>query len=200
MPSVLVVSPAKGHKTLADFIKVAKAKPDAMSFASAGVGTGTHLSAMQFQNSTGIQAVHVPVKGGPEALTEVMSGRVDFFFAPVGVALPLVREGKLAALAVNGTERTSVLPDVPTTGEAGLVNAEYAIWLGLFLPAKTPHDIVEKLHRETRKALEAPKVKERLASLGVDPMVLSPAAFEARVVKEIAANAALVKTMGLKSP
>lgn len=199
VPNALVVSAGR-FKTVGDLVAAAKARPGAMNFASAGVGTATHLSAMQFQSSAGIKAVHVPFKGGPEAMTEVMAGRIDFFFAPVGVALPHVREGRLTALVVNSAKRSTALPDVPTTGEAGFTNAEYPFWIGLFAPAKTPGDIVAKLHRETLKALQQPKVKEKLASLGVDPMPMSPHDFDALVEKEIATNAALVKAIGLKTP
>ncbi len=199
VPNVLVVSSEKGFKTVGDFVAAAKVKPGAMNFASAGVGTATHLSAMRFQSSAGVQAVHVPFKGGPEAITELMAGRVDFFFAPVGVALPYVKEGKLVALVVNSAERSGALPDVPTTSEAGFTNAEYPFWIGIFLPAKTPREIVEKLHDATLKALQAPKVKDKLATLGVDPMVMTPAEFDAHVRKEIALNTALVEAIGLKA-
>ena len=143
--------------------------------------------------------MHVPFKGGAEAMTEVIAGRIDFFFGPVGLVLPHVREGKLRALVVNGAKRSSALPDVPTTLEAGIANAEYPIWFGLFLPAKTPREIVEKLHGETLKALQSPKVREKLAALGIDPMPMSPADFAAHVQREIAANATLVKAAGLKA-
>jgi tripartite-type tricarboxylate transporter receptor subunit TctC len=199
VPNVLVISPEKGFKTVGEFVAAAKAKPGAMNFASAGVGTATHLSAMRFQSSAGVQAVHVPFKGGPEAMTEVMAGRVDFFFAPLGVALPYVKEGKLIALVVNSTRRSRALPDVPTTSEAGFTNAEYPFWIGMFLPAKTPREIVEKLHGETFKALQAPKVKDKLVTLGVDPMVMTPTEFDAHVEKEIALNTALVEAIGLKA-
>jgi len=198
MPNVLVVPPARGFKTVGDFVAAAKAKPGAMNFASAGVGTATHLSAERFRASAGVDAVHVPFKGGAEIITEVMTGRIDFFFGPVGVVVPHVREGKLTALVVNGAKRSSLLPDVPTTLEAGFANAEYPFWLGMFLPAKTPRDIVDKLHRETLKALQTPKVRDTLAMLGVDPMVMAPTEFDALVEKEIAVNAALVKAAGLK--
>ena len=198
MPNVLVVPPAKGFKTVDEFLAAAKAKPGAMNYASAGVGTATHLSAERFRSSAGIEAVHVPLKGGAEAVTEVMTGRVDFFFGPVGVVAPRVREGKLTALVVNGAKRSSLLPDVPATPEAGFANAEYPFWLGVFVPAKTPRDIVDKLHRETLKALQAPKVRDKLAALGIDPMVMTPTEFDAHIEKEIADNAALVKAIGLK--
>jgi tripartite-type tricarboxylate transporter receptor subunit TctC len=200
LPSVLVVPPARGFKSVGDFIAAAKAKPGTFNFASAGVGTATYLSAIRFASSAGIQSVHVPFKGGPEAMTEVMTGRIDFFFAPVGVSLPLVREGKLTALVVNSARRFAALPDVPTTSEAGLVDAEYPFWVGIFLPAKTSRDIVEKLHRETLKALQEPKVRDKLATLGVEPMVMSPSEFDAQVTREIISNASLVKGIGLSAP
>ena len=197
-PSVLVVSPAKGFKTVGNLAAAAKARPGALNFSSVGIGSATHLSAERFRASAGLQAVHVPFKGGAEAMFEVMAGRVDFFFGPVGLVLPNVREGKLTALVVNGSTRSAALPDVPTTREAGFTDAEYPIWFGLFLPAKTPRDIVDKLNRETLKALQAPKLREKLAALGLDPMVMTPGEFDAYVRKEIALNAALVKAAGLK--
>jgi tripartite-type tricarboxylate transporter receptor subunit TctC len=148
--------------------------------------------------SAGVQAVHIPFRGGPEIIIEVMAGRMDFFFGPIGVVLPHVREGKLTALAVNGTKRSSLLPDVPTTQEAGFANAEYPFWLGIFLPAKTPRDIVDRLHRETLKALQEPKVRDKLAALGVETMVMTPAEFDAHVENDIAVNQALVKAIGFK--
>ena len=139
-PSVLVVPPAKGWKTVGDLVAAAKAKPGALNFSSVGVGSATHLSAERFRRSAGVEAVHVPFKGGAEAMTEVIAGRIDFFFGPVALVLPQIREGKLTALAVNGAKRSAALPDVPTTLEAGVADAEYPFWLGMFLPAKTPRE------------------------------------------------------------
>jgi tripartite-type tricarboxylate transporter receptor subunit TctC len=198
-PQVLVVSPAKGFKTVGDLVARAKARPGTLNFSSVGVGAATHLAAERFRFSAKIEAVHVPFRGGAEAMAEVMAGRADFFFGPVGLVLAHVREGKLAALMVNGTSRAAALPEVPTALEAGFANAEYPIWYGLFLPAKTPRDIVEKLHRETTKALQAPKVRARFDTLAVDPMVMTPKEFDAHVEKEIAVNAALVKAVGIKA-
>ncbi len=197
-PNVLVVAPGKGFKTVNDLIAAGKARPGTLNFSSVGIGTATHLSAERFLLSAGVKAVHIPFKGGAEAMSELMAGRVDFFFGPVGLVLPQVREGKLLALVVNGARRSAAMPDVPTTLEAGIANAEYPIWFGLFLPAETPRQIVDKLHRETYKALQEPKTRERLAALGVDPMVMTPTEFDAHVQKEIAINAALVKEIGLK--
>ena len=197
--NVLVVSPEKGFKTVGDLVAAAKAKPGALNFSSVGVGTATHLSAERFRLSAGVEAVHIPFKGGAEAMLEALAGRVDFFFGPVGLVLPHIREGKLVALVVNAPKRAAALPDVPTTSEAGLVDAEYPIWFGLFAPSKTPRDIVDKLHRETVTALQAPRTLKKLSALGVDPMLMAPKEFDAHVQREIAVNAKLVKTIGIKA-
>ena len=197
-PSVLVVAPSKGWRTVADLVADAKSQAGKLNFSSVGIGSATHLSAERFRLSSGITAVHVPFKGGAEAMTEAIAGRVDFFFGPVALVLPQIREGKLVALAVNVSKRAAVLPDVPTLQEAGISNAEYPIWFGLFAPAKTPLDAVDRLHRETLHALQSPKVRDRLLSLGVEPMVMTPGEFDAYVRKEIAMNAALVQAAGIK--
>ncbi|MBR0875315.1 tripartite tricarboxylate transporter substrate binding protein [Bradyrhizobium tropiciagri] len=197
-PFVLVVPPGRGFKTANDFVTAARAKPGSFNFASLGAGTASHLSAERFRLGAGVQAVHIPFKGGPEAMTEVIAGRVDFYLVAIGVALPYIRDGKLSALAVNGSKRSAALPEVPTTEEAGFKNAEYPTWFGLFLPAKTPREIVDKLHRETLKAMQEPKVRDKLAALGFDPMVMTPDEFHAYVLKDIAVNADLVKAVGLR--
>jgi tripartite-type tricarboxylate transporter receptor subunit TctC len=196
--SVLVVSPAQRVASVGDFVAAGKKRPAPLNFASVGAGTFTHLSAERFRASAGIAAVHVPFKGGPAALVEVMADRIDFFFAPITLALPHIREGKLSALAVNGARRSVVLPDVPTLSEAGIPNAEYPVWFGLFLPAKTPRNIVDRLHRETQSALQTPQVRDKLAALGCDPMPMTSSEFGAYVEKEIVLNTALVKSIGLK--
>jgi len=198
-PFVLVVPPARGFKTARDLVAAAKAAPGAFNFSSPGAGSASHLSAERFRLGAGVHATHVPFKGGVEAMTEVMAGRIDFFFVALGAALPHIRDGKLSALAVNSADRSAALPDVPAIREAGFSDAEYPFWLGIFLPAKTPRDIVDRLHSETLKALQEPKVKDKLASLGVEPMILTPSAFGAHVEREIAENATLVRTIGLKA-
>jgi tripartite-type tricarboxylate transporter receptor subunit TctC len=198
-PSVLVVSPAKGIKTAQALVAAAKARPGALNFSSVGVGTATHLSAERFASSAGINVVHVPFKGGAEAMLEVIAGRVDFFFGPVALVLAHIRDGKLLALAVNSAKRSAALPDVPTLLEAGFPDAEYPIWFGLFAPAKTPRAIVEKLNVETLKVLQMPALREKLSSLGVDPMVMTADEFKGYVDKEIALNASLAKKAGLKA-
>jgi len=198
-PIVLVVSPARGMKTAGDLVAAARARPNALNFSSVGIGTATHLSAERFLASAGVQAVHVPFKGGAEAMTEVMAGRVDFFFGPIALVLPHIRDGKLVALAVNAARRSAILPELPTLAEAGIKDAEYPIWFGLFAPAGTQREIVERLNRETLKALQMPKVRERLAGLGVDTMPMSPDEFAAHVAREVSLNEGLARKASLKA-
>ena len=198
-PSVLVVSPARGTRTAQALVAAAKARPGALNFSSVGIGTATHLSAERFASSAGIVAVHVPFKGGAEAMTEVLAGRVDFFFGPVALVLPHVREGKLLALAVNGAKRSATLSEVRTLQELGYADAEYPIWFGLWAPARTPPAIIEKLNRDTLKVLQAPALREKLSGLGVDPMAMSAMEFKRHVESEIGLNATLAKEAGLKA-
>jgi tripartite-type tricarboxylate transporter receptor subunit TctC len=162
------------------------------------VGSATHLSAERFRLSAGYEGVHIPYKGGAEALTEIISGRVDYYFCPIATALPHVKDGKLMALAVSSPKRATALPDVPTTLESGYPDSDYTFWMGVFMPAKTPPEIVAKFHNELRKALEAPAVKEKLATLGVEAMPLTSAEFDAQVKKEIVVYATFAKAAGLK--
>jgi tripartite-type tricarboxylate transporter receptor subunit TctC len=196
-PNVLVVSPAKGFKTAHDLVAAAKARPGALNFASAGVGTATHLSAERFRMAAGIEAVHIPFRGGAESITEVLSGRADFLFTPLGTALPQVRAGNLIALAVSSPRRAALLPEVPSVLEL-FPNSDYPFWIGIFMPAKTPGDIVEKFHHEAVKTMQFPNVKERLQTLGMEPMPLTPAEFDARVRAEIGTTGVLAKAAGLQ--
>jgi tripartite-type tricarboxylate transporter receptor subunit TctC len=197
-PNVLVVSPEKNFKTAQDLVAAAKARPGSFNFASAGVGSATHLSAERFRMAAGFEAVHIPFRGGAEAITEVLAGRADFYFCPLGTALPQVREGKLLALAVSSPKRAALLPDVPSVVEL-FPNSDYAFWIGVFMPAKTPRDIVDQFHREAIKTMQLPNVKERLETLGMDPMPLTPAEFDAQVRAEIASTGLLAKAAGLSS-
>ena len=172
MPVVMCFNPSKGYKKLSDFVAVAKANPGSVNYASAGAGNSSHLNGERFLRAAGIQAVHLPFKGAPEALTEVIAGRADFYFSPLVNALPFLRDGQLQALGVSGSARASALPDVPTTVEAGYPNSEYNFWAGIFAPAKTPAEIRARLYAEIAKALQAPPVREKLKNLGADPMPL----------------------------
>jgi tripartite-type tricarboxylate transporter receptor subunit TctC len=197
-PNVTVVAPEKGIKTLNELVAAARSRPGGLTYATAGVGSATHLSTERFRVSAGFDAVHVPFKGMPEALTEVMTGRVDFTCSSIAPAIPLIRSGKVIALAVTTPKRSPALPDVPTSLEAGYVNSDYTFWLGVFVPAKTPHEIVDRLHREVQKVLQAPGMPQRLAQNGIDPMPVTPQAFDALIKKEVAENIALVKAAGIK--
>jgi tripartite-type tricarboxylate transporter receptor subunit TctC len=197
-PTVLVTAPAKGFKTAGDLIAAAKARPGAMNFASAGIGSVSHLAAERFRLSAGIEAQHIPFKGPNEAFTEVMAGRIDFYFLPLAPALPLVKEGQLIALAVSTDTRAIALPDVPTTAELGLQDSAYLFWTGIFVPAKTPRDIVERLHAESQKAMQVPAVQERLAKVGSEPMPMSVDEFGRYFRADVLSTAKLMQQVGVK--
>jgi tripartite-type tricarboxylate transporter receptor subunit TctC len=197
-PNIAVVAPDKGIKTLKELVSLAKQKAGAMTFGTAGVGSSTHFTTERFRFSAGFDGVHVPFRGMPEVLTEVMTGRVDFCFSTIASALPFIRDGKLVALAVSTPKRSSYLPEVPTTLELGYANSDYTFWNGLFLPVKTPRDIVERLHQETQKAANSQAVREKLAQQGIDPMPLTAEAFDSQIKKEIADSIALVKAAGIR--
>jgi tripartite-type tricarboxylate transporter receptor subunit TctC len=197
-PNVLVVSPEKGWKSIHDLVAAAKSRPGAFNFGSAGVGTATHVSAERLRQSAGLQAVHVPYRGGPEAITGVLGGHVDFYYCPISTAIPLIRDGRLLGLAVSTPARASALPEIPTSLEAGYANSDSTIWYGVFAPAKTPREIVDRLHAATAKVLQSPALKQRLAQLAVDPMPMSPAEFDQHVRAEIAANEAVIKAAVMK--
>ena len=199
LPNVLVISPSKNIRSVKDLIAAAKAKPGSVTFASAGQGSATHLNAEKFRVRAGMEVVHVPFKGSPEALVDVMQGRVHYYFCPVAPALPFIKDGKIMALAVGSAKRSSVLPDVPTTVEAGVPGSDYNFWIGMLVPAKTPRAIVTRLHQETQKALASPEVRKRFADLGAEAMPLTPEQFDALVKTEIAANKTIVEAAGLKA-
>jgi tripartite-type tricarboxylate transporter receptor subunit TctC len=197
VPLVLVVSPAK-YKTIDELVTAAKARPGSINYASVGAGAAAHLTSERLRLSAGFEAQQIPFRGAPEAITEVLAERVDFFFSPTLAALPLLREGKLRALAVSSSQRAAALPDVPTTLEAGFVDSNFDFWIGMFVPVKTPREIVDKLYEETRKAVQMPTVRDKLATLGGEPMSMNPKQFDAYIRADIARNAALVKAAGIK--
>src|SRR4029450_10213517 len=159
-PSVLVAAPSKGWKSVADLVAAAKARPGTLNFASAGLGSASHWAAERLRLATGIDVQHIPFRGPVEAFTEVMTGRVDFYYLPIAPALPNIRDGKVVALAVSTAKRPPTLPDVRTVAEAGYPEAQYLFWGGVAFPAKTPRAIVDRLHAETQKALAVPAVQE----------------------------------------
>src|SRR5436305_2427874 len=193
-PLVVVVSPAKGYKRLADLVAAGQAKPGALNYSTAGVGSASHFGAERLRASAGFEAQHIPFKGAAEAVTDVVAERSDFSVQLPATTLPLLKDGKLAALAVSAEKRASLMPEVPTTIEAGLPRSSvYPFYTGVYLPAKTPHDIIEKLAAEIGKALREPAVQARLATLGVEPMPMMQAEFAQFLHEDIDANVALVK-------
>ncbi|HLX79558.1 MAG TPA: tripartite tricarboxylate transporter substrate binding protein [Burkholderiales bacterium] len=199
LPNVLVIGPSKGIHSVRELVAAAKAKPGAMNAASIGIGSATHLNAERFRLGAGIDVVNVPFKGTPEALTEVMTGRVDYYFCPVNAVLPLLKDGKLLALAVGSSKRSIALPDLPTTLELGIPDSDYNFWVGMFVPAKTPREIVNRLYQELGATLQSPEVREKLIRLGAEPMDYRPEQFNAYIREEIIANAALVKAAGIEA-
>jgi len=197
-PSVLVAAPSKGFKSIADLVAAAKAKPGAMNYASAGIGAASHIAAERFRLATGIVGQHVPFRGPNEALSEVLAGRIDFYFLPLAPALPLVKNGQLTPLAVSTPQRAPSMPDVPTTAEAGYPAAAYLFWSGLFIPAKTPADVAGRMYDEARKALDLPNVQESLTKLGVQPMRMTSAEFQKYFADDVAETVKLAKEAGIQ--
>jgi tripartite-type tricarboxylate transporter receptor subunit TctC len=195
LPLVLVIAPSRNIKTIQELVTLGKQRP--ITFGSIGVGSPIHLAMERLRLSAGFQVQAIPFKGAPEALLEVITGRVDVYYAPVPAALPQVRQGKLVALAVSSPTRVPTLPDVPTTLESGYPNSAYRFWLGVFAPAKTPRDIVTKLNAEIQTALQVPAVREKLTKLGVQPMAMSTDEFGKFAKEELASNAELAKAAGL---
>ena len=198
-PAVLVVSPALGVKSVKDLIALAKAKPGQLNFASAGIGSATHFSAELFKSMAGIDVTHVPFKGTPEALTDTMTGRVQYFLSPLAVALPTIKDGKLLALAVSTAKRASVIPEVPTIAEAGVTGYNWGTWFGMLAPAKTSRPVVDKLNREITRILILPDVRERWVSLGAEPIPSTPAEFDKLIAEQIAVLTQLARAANIKA-
>ena len=196
--NVLLVPPGRGWKTTQDLVAAAKAKPGSITYGSAGVGTATHMSAERFRLSAGFEATHVPYKGGPEALTDLLGERIDFYYCPISTAIPLIQAGRLVALAVSTPDRAAALPDVPTSLEAGYPNSDYTVWYGVFMPAKTPRPIVDRFYAVTTQVLKTDAMKQKLATLAVDPFPKSPTDLDTFVAAEIEANGKLIKAAGVR--
>ncbi|HEV8256579.1 MAG TPA: tripartite tricarboxylate transporter substrate binding protein [Casimicrobiaceae bacterium] len=198
-PNVLVVAPSTGIKSVAELIAQAKQKPGQLNFGSAGTGSGTHINGEKFKLAAGIDVVHIPYKGTPEALTDTIAGRVTYFFSPISAALPFVRDGKLVALAVSTAKRSGALPNVPTVAEAGLPGFDYSLWVGMFAPAGTPAEVVDKIARDVRTVAQSTDVKERFAALGAEQMPMTASEFKQFVDSEITESAKVIKAAGIKA-
>ncbi|QWD71544.1 tripartite tricarboxylate transporter substrate binding protein [Polynucleobacter sp. UB-Siik-W21] len=193
LPNVMVTSPNAGYTSVADLIAKAQANPGSKNYASAGNGSATHMNAEKFRIAAKINANHIPYKGTPDAITDTMAGRVDWFFSPIVSALPLIKDGKLQALAVGTSKRSIVLPNVPTTIESGAPNSSYIFWVGIFAPSKTPTKIINRMNAAIIKVMQEPAVVEQLHRLGAESMVMSPEKFEQMVKTEMDSAAILVK-------
>jgi tripartite-type tricarboxylate transporter receptor subunit TctC len=195
LPLVLVIAPSKNIKSIQALVALGKTRP--ISFGSIGVGSPIRLAMERLRLSAGFQEQAIPFKGAPEAVVEVMTGRVDVYYSPVTAALHFIQDGKLLALAVSSPTRSPTLANVPTTLESGYANSDYRFWIGVFAPAKTPRAIVVKLNAEIEKAIQVPAVREKLAKLGVQPMSMDAAQFDKFVKRELVVNAELAKAAGL---
>jgi tripartite-type tricarboxylate transporter receptor subunit TctC len=195
---LLLVSPPGKFKSVGDLVARAKADKGAMNYATPGYGAAAHFTSERFRLAAGFEAQQIPFRGTVEAVTEVVAGRVAFYFAPLTTVQSLIQDGRLDALATTSRKRVSALPNVPTTIEAGYPDSDFDFWVGMFVPSKTPRDIVEKLYVETRKAAELPELRAQMAAIGGEPMeAMTPAEFDDYVRKEIARNAAIAKAAGI---
>jgi len=197
LPSVLIVPPTSPANTVKELVAMLKAKPGQYNYATAGVGSGAHVSTEKFNVAAGVRAVHVPLKGTPPILTETMGGRVEYAMVPAVSGMGPVRDGKVKPLAVTTSKRVAALPNVPTLGEAGFPAGESTFWLALLAPAKTPPEILAKVNAEVNRALSAPDVVERLARLGTEPMSMSPAEADAFIRREYNELGGVMRAAGL---
>jgi tripartite-type tricarboxylate transporter receptor subunit TctC len=196
--NVMIVPVSRPWKTAQDFLAAAKMKDASINFGSVGIGSAVHISAEKFRLAAGIEATHVPYRGGADVIADILGGRIDFYFCPLATALPLIREGQVRALLVSTPKRVADLPEVPTPGEIGLKDADSAIWFGVFMPSKTPRDIIEKFHAAGIKVLNSPDMQRSLQQLGVEALPMTPAEMDELVVRETAANLTVIKAVGIK--
>jgi tripartite-type tricarboxylate transporter receptor subunit TctC len=191
--NVMIVPISRPWKTLANFVADAKAKPGTISFGSVGIGSAVHISSEKFRLAAGIEASHVPYRGGAEVITDILGGRIDFYFCPVATALPLIKDGKVRALVVSTASRVPDLPDVPTLAEAGIKNAESEIWFGVFMPARTPGTVIEKFNAAGLRVLSDPAMQASLKKLGIETRPMKPAEIDDLVRQETASNLQIIK-------
>jgi tripartite-type tricarboxylate transporter receptor subunit TctC len=196
--NVMIVPVSRPWKTVQDFIADAKARPGSIVFGSVGVGSAVHISAEKFRVAAGLQTTHVPYRSGAEVIADILGGRIDFYFCPLATALPLIKEGRVHALVISTPKRATDLPDVPTPAEVGLKNAESVFWLGVFMPKKTPREVVEKFYDAGIRLLSKPSMQESLLKLGVEPFPMTPVEMDAFVAREIAENLEVIKAAGIK--
>jgi tripartite-type tricarboxylate transporter receptor subunit TctC len=199
VPIALVVNANSPIKSIPELIAAAKAKPGTLNYASSGAGGPQHMSAEMFMLLTGTKMVHVPYKGNAPAITDLLGGQVDVLFSPINSALPHIKAGKLRALAVASDKRIAALPEVPTLSEAGVPGYKSEIWIGLFAPAKTPKDVVDKLAAEVGRMQTQADVKEQLNAQGIDPLSSSPEQLAALIKSDSARWSKVIKETGVKA-
>lgn len=195
---LLIIPPSLGVNTTQELIALAKAKPGQLNLASAGRGSGTHFAGEFFKYSAGIDVVHVPFKGIPEATNDIMAGRVQLFMAPLSSSVPLVKDGRIRALGVSTTKRVGVLPDVPTIAEGGLKDFRFDSWGAIFAPSRTPRAIIYKLNRAIVNALRDPDIVKRMHVLGAEPAPSTPEELDKLVVRELAIIQKIADAAGIK--
>ena len=196
---LLVVAPSLGARSVKELLAMAKARPGQLNFSSAGVGSGTHFAGELFKSMAAVDVVHVPFKGIPEALTETVTGRVQFFMAPIANAVNLVKDGRLAALGVSSATRDALVPDVPTIAEAGVPGYDSILWFGLLTSSKTPRAVITKLNREITRILSDAEVKARWAPLGLEPRPTTPAEFDQLIADDIATFTRLARAGNIRA-
>ena len=199
LPSVLVVSPSLGIRSARELVAAAKAKPGSFNYATAGVGSGAHVSAEKFRMAAGIDAVHVPFKGSPESLTETMGGRTQFTVTPLSTAAGHIKDGRLIGLAMSTPRRVAAFPDVPTMAEAGFPQGEFNFWVGLLAPVATPRDIVARLNAEINKILQLPEIRARFETIGAAPMLMPPEEFDKFLRDEFNVLTEVMRASGAKA-
>jgi tripartite-type tricarboxylate transporter receptor subunit TctC len=198
IPTVLITPPGK-YRDAKELVAAAKANPGKLNCATAGSGSATHMALERWRASAGFEVQNIHTKGAGEALTEVISGRADCYFALVFQAQKMRDSGKVDAHLVSGPKRTSLMPQLPTTVEAGYPDSEYNFWVGTLVAAKTPRPIVERLAKEINALVQSPDIADRITKLGADPLTLSTAEFQAMIDRELRDNAELIKKAGIKA-
>jgi tripartite-type tricarboxylate transporter receptor subunit TctC len=199
VPNVLVVNPSVKANSVMDLIALAKAQPSKLTYASAGNGTSIHLAGELFAEMAKVDILHVPYKGSGPAVTDLIGGQVDLMFDSVTSAKPHIQAGKLRALGVTTAKRSSALPDVPTISESGLKGYEMSPWFAVFVPAKTPKPVVERLHSEITKAMKIPDVQTRFAAIGAEPLGSTPGELSAYLKAETERWTKIIRERGIKA-
>ncbi len=199
LPNVLIVPPQRPWKSLKELIAAAHAKPGALNYGTAGTGTGTHMSAERFRMSARIDAVQVSYKGSPEALIEVIAGRIDWSILPMSTVLAQIKDGRVRAIALSAERRSAQLPDLPTIAESGLADADFPFWVGMFVSSKVPRPAVRRLHEITQKGIQTPEVRARYEKLGAEPFLMTSEEFDAFVRAQAEVAGAIIKAANIRA-